>query len=100
MRSIDDDVFTLALTQPSPPGERVYALTFSGCRVVLKESSRGFLNSGFEFEEVLQDLAAVLGENAFGMELHSPDGKFLVLDAHDFAFFVFGGGFECVVDES
>src|SRR5207249_1804268 len=36
--------------------------------------------------EVLQHLTPDLGQNAFGVELHAPVGKLLVLHYHDFAF--------------
>ena len=52
------------------------------------------IRSSFELEEVFQNLAAVLREDAFGMELDAPDGKLLVFDAHDFAFIGFRGDLE------
>ena len=39
-----------------------------------------------EREEVLQDGPAFLGEDAFGMKLHAPNGQRLVPNAHDLFF--------------
>jgi hypothetical protein len=48
-------------------------------------------SSGLQFQEVLEDLPAMFGEDAFGMKLDAPDRELLVFDTHDFAFSGFGG---------
>src|SRR5690242_14127285 len=47
-----------------------------------------------QLQKILEDLTAALGENALGMELHSPNRKLPMLHAHDFALLSFSGDLE------
>src|SRR5437868_1325642 len=49
-----------------------------------------------ELEKIAHDHPAILGEDAFGMELHTPDWKFFVPNAHDLAFIGFRRDFQAV----
>ena len=50
----------------------------------------------FQLQKVLEDLTPVFRQDAFRMELNSPDGMLLVLHSHDFAFLRLGGDFQAV----
>src|SRR5258706_8654552 len=50
----------------------------------------------FQLEEILENLAAALGQDAFRMELNAPDGKLLVPHAHNLTLFGLGSDFETV----
>ena len=49
-----------------------------------------------ELHEILQNLPPTFRQNTLRMELHSPNRKLLVFDAHDFAFLGFGRDFQAV----
>jgi hypothetical protein len=59
-----------------------------------------FTNNPFklslQLEKILQNLPPALRENALRMKLHAPDGQFLVLHAHDFAFLGLSGDLQAI----
>src|SRR6185437_2588049 len=79
---------TFPLTPALSPGERVnLCRVFGSLRIFrlnpalemygrsgLRLTSAALQSSRLEFQKILQNLPAALGENALGMKLHAPDG--------------------------
>ena len=47
-----------------------------------------------ELQEIPQDLSSIIGQDALGMELDTPNGELFVADPHDFALLGLGGYFQ------
>ena len=67
-------------------------MAFPDVRVTLGQA----LGLHREIQKILHHRVAVLCEDAFGVELHAPDGEFLVPQPHDFAFLRFRSDLQAI----
>src|SRR5436853_567531 len=77
------------------PGAKAMAQSRARERMRARIAQTAALAS-LEFEEILQDLAAVLRQDALGMKLHAPDWQLLMAHAHDLTLVRLGGNLEAL----